>query len=98
MPDFAAAFPKVPLPDGSTVLLEPPDYEEVQIIGRGVISAASPDGRELTPIQRSLLDATVTAMTHHDIDFDAATPISPGRVRRGDGRGATTRSGSGWCT
>ena len=77
MPDFAAAFPKVPLPDGSYVYLQPPDYEEVQIIGRGVISAASPDGHDLTPIQRSLLAATVQAMTHHDIDFDAATPISP---------------------
>ncbi len=77
MPDFAAAFPKVPLPDESYVYLQPPDYEEVQIIGRGVISAASPDGHELTPIQRSLLAATVQAMTHHDIDFDAATPISP---------------------
>jgi hypothetical protein len=75
MPDFSAAFPQVPLPDGSTVLLEPPDYEEVQIIGRGVVSVAGTDGR-LTPIQRALLDAVVESMTNHTLDFEAITPIT----------------------
>jgi hypothetical protein len=76
MPDFSAAFPQVPLPDGSFVHLGPPDYDEVQVIGRGVVSVAAPDGRNLTPIQRSLLDATTKAMTHHEIDFDAIAPMS----------------------
>lgn len=65
----------VPLPEGDAVLLEPPDQDEVQILGRGVISVAAPDGR-LTPIQATLLQAITRAMTAHDVDIDALEPIS----------------------
>lgn len=65
----------VPLPDDASVWLEPPDHDEVQIIGRGVVSVAGVGGH-LTPIQHALLDAVVEAMTAHTIDHDALTPIT----------------------
>lgn len=73
--DVGPELSPVPLPDDKSVWLEPPDHDEVQIIGRGVISVASSGGR-LTPVQRALLEAVTESMTSHRIDFDAITPIT----------------------
>ena len=75
MTDASSPVLPVPLPEGDAVNLLPPDYEEVQIIGRGIVSVTGMDGR-LTPIQRALLDAIVESMTNHALDFDAITPIT----------------------
>jgi hypothetical protein len=57
----------VPLPDGDTVLLQPPDAAEVAIVARGVISAVAPP-TGLTGLQQTLLAAMFRSMTGFDVD------------------------------
>jgi hypothetical protein len=57
------------------VLLTPPDADEVALIGRGVVTAASgPTG--LTPLQDLLVRALFHSMTGHDIEPGNCPPIS----------------------
>jgi hypothetical protein len=57
----------VPLPDHDSVLLLPPDADEVACVARGVISAVAPQGG-LTGLQQTLLSAMFHSLTGHDID------------------------------
>lgn len=52
----------LPLPTASDTNLAPPDADEVAIISRAFVSAASPPGG-LSPTQRLLVEASVPAMT-----------------------------------
>ena len=54
----------VPPPTPETVNLQPPDADEVQVMVDGVASAVAVGGT-LAPIQRSLLDSLMPAMTGH---------------------------------
>ena len=54
----------VPPPTPETVNLQPPDAGEVQVMVDGVASAVAVGGT-LAPIQRSLLDSLMPAMTGH---------------------------------
>ncbi len=60
----------VPPPSPGSANLEPPDAAEVEILTRGIESAASPQGG-LTDMQRLLLGAISTAMTGHPAKPDA---------------------------
>jgi hypothetical protein len=62
----------VPPPSPGSANLAPPDAAEVEILSRGIESAASPPGG-LTDMQQLLLGAICTAMTGHP-----ATPDAPG--------------------
>lgn len=66
----------VPLPDHDTVLLAPPDADEVVHIARGFASAAAPEGG-LTRLQQVTLKALGEALTGHRIDLDELAPITP---------------------
>ena len=57
----------VPLPDDASVLLQPPDADEVARVARGVISAVAPEGG-LTGLQQTLVAAMFHSMTGHDVD------------------------------
>ena len=57
----------VPLPDDDTVLLLPPDADEVTCVARGVISAVAPRGG-LTGLQQTLLAAMFHSLTGFDVD------------------------------
>ncbi|MBS2534867.1 hypothetical protein KGQ20_19025 [Catenulispora sp. NF23] len=57
----------VPLPDDASVLLQPPDADEVACVARGVISAVAPEGG-LTGLQQTLVAAMFHSMTGHDVD------------------------------
>src|SRR5215218_5354308 len=65
----------VPLPDADTVLLAPPDADEVDTVSRGVASAAAPS-TGLTEFQRVLIEALFPAMTGHSVDVSSYTPIT----------------------
>ncbi|MGA8725754.1 MAG: hypothetical protein WB565_11980 [Acidimicrobiales bacterium] len=66
----------VPFPGPNEVLLTPPDAAEVQAIGCGVASVvAGPSG--LTPLQRTLIEAFLPAMTAHGVDVGAFWPETP---------------------
>ncbi len=65
----------VPLPDADTVLLRPPDAEEVAMVSRGVASGAAPSSG-LTELQRVLIEALFPAMTGHSVDVSSYTPIT----------------------
>ena len=64
-----------PLPVAGDELLQPPDADEVLLLGRGVLTAISPDGGR-TELQDLLAEAMFEAMTGHPIDL-AADPIGP---------------------
>ena len=64
-----------PLPRPSDTNLEPPDFDEVQIIGRGLASATS--GEEgLTELQESVLGAITKSMTGFEVDITNRDPIT----------------------
>jgi hypothetical protein len=66
----------VPFPSDADVDLVPPDAAQVQIIARGMASAAAPaDG--LTPLQRAVLEALIESMTEVPVDLSSFTPIGP---------------------
>jgi hypothetical protein len=62
--------------EGLALLTTPPDAAETTIIGRGVATAAAPDGG-LTPLQVALIEAIGDAMTGHHNDVAALAPITP---------------------
>lgn len=64
----------VPLPDTTTVNLEPPDHEEVLFISRGLSSAAATE-EGLTELQELVLAALTKAMTGFEIDFGSLESI-----------------------
>ncbi len=64
----------VAFPTATSVNLNPPDAEEARLLARGVMSAISPAGGP-TPLQRTLVAATVEAMTGHPMDAEPA-PIA----------------------
>ena len=64
-----------PPPAPGEELLQPPDADEVVVLGRGVLTAITPTtGR--TELQDLLAEAIFEAMTGHPIDFDAP-PMGP---------------------
>ncbi|HMF84014.1 MAG TPA: hypothetical protein VKI01_12130 [Acidimicrobiia bacterium] len=65
----------VPVPDTDTVVLTPPDADEVTAMARGFASAVAPAGG-LTDFQRTLIEATVHAMTGQRVDLRSYTPMS----------------------
>jgi hypothetical protein len=65
----------VPLPSETAVNLARPDRDEVQLIGRGLVSAVAPP-TGLTELQRTLLEAVATEMTGYSFDADPE-PIEP---------------------
>ncbi len=65
----------VPFPSETTVNLERPDRDEVQLLGRGLVSAAAPS-TGLTELQRTLFEAVATEMTGFGFDPDPE-PIEP---------------------
>lgn len=71
----------VPFPTDRTVNLEPPDAAEVQLLGRGVVSAITPPGG-LTELQHTLMDATFTAMTGHPV-VPPLEPLEPSGLAEG---------------
>jgi len=71
----------VPLPDADTVLLTPPDADEVDTVSRGVASAAAPSSG-LTELQRVLIEALFPAMTGYSVDVSSYTPISAAEFAR----------------
>ena len=64
-----------PLPDATTVDLEPPGPDEGALLSRGVTSAVAPP-TGLTDIQRLLTEAMFAAMTGYPATLDAP-PITP---------------------
>jgi hypothetical protein len=66
----------VALPDEHTVLLQPPDRAEVELLVRGFRSAAEPPGG-LTTQQELLLRAVTKSMTGHDVDPRDGADIGP---------------------
>lgn len=65
----------VPFPSEAEVLLEPPSADEVQLIGRGFISATSPDGGP-TRLQALVTSALVEALTGHQLTAAALEPVT----------------------
>jgi hypothetical protein len=65
----------VPLPGPDEVLLVPPDEAETTQTARGIATAAAPEGG-LTDVQRLLLEALFPAMTGHQVDLSAYTPVT----------------------
>jgi hypothetical protein len=65
----------VPLPGSDTVLLLPPDADEVATTARGVASAVLPAGG-LTEVQRVLIEALFPAMTGHTVDVSSFVPMT----------------------
>jgi hypothetical protein len=71
----------VPFPTDEDVNLDPPDAAEVQILGRGIVSAvAPPDG--LTELQDTLIEATFHAMTGY-APVAPLDPITPSELAEG---------------
>lgn len=66
----------VPLPAPDRVKLGPPGAEEVEHLGRGVVSAITPE-HGITELQRVLVAAMFESMTDHRIDPDGVEPIEP---------------------
>lgn len=64
-----------PLPPPDLARLTPPDAEEVELLGRGVLSAITPPGGR-SELQDLLTVAMFEAMTGHGIDLEAP-PIDP---------------------
>ncbi|MGH9050038.1 MAG: hypothetical protein ACRDY4_09945 [Acidimicrobiia bacterium] len=71
----------VPLPGPDTVLLRPPDADEVATTARGVASAVAPAGG-LTEVQRVLIEALFPAMTGHPVDVGAYVPMTAAEFAR----------------
>jgi hypothetical protein len=65
----------VPFPTDRAVNLDPPDAEEVQFLGRGIVTAITPPSG-LTELQDTLVEATVTAMTGHTL-VPPLRPVTP---------------------
>jgi hypothetical protein len=61
----------VALPTTADTNLAPPDADEVRKISHGIKAILTDPSRELTAVQRVLLDATFVSMTGHPADFDA---------------------------
>ena len=66
----------VPLPTGDQVLLVPPSADEVQVIARGMASAAAPP-EGLTTVQRAVLEALTESMTGVAVDLSAYDVLGP---------------------
>ena len=77
----------VPFPTDLDVNLDPPDAAEVQILGRGIVSAVTPPGG-LTELQDTLMEATFTAMTGYapvaPLDPITAAELAEGLRRRNE--------------
>ncbi len=66
----------VPLPDEHSVNLVPPDLDEIHLMIRGVATTgAAPGG--LTEVQRTVVNATVEAMSGHVVDVTGMDPLGP---------------------
>jgi len=66
----------VPLPSADDVDLVPPTADEVQVIARGMASAAAPP-EGLTTVQRAVLEALTESMTGVAVDLADFEPIGP---------------------
>jgi hypothetical protein len=66
----------VPLPSAADVNLVPPTADEVQVIARGMASAAAPT-EGLTTVQRAVLEALTESMTGVAVDLTDFEPIGP---------------------
>jgi hypothetical protein len=73
----AVPAPQHPLP--AAAKLTAPDAAEVAMLGRGILSAISVDGRP-TQTQSLLVAATLQAMTGHEFDTSNFEPIDAGRL------------------
>lgn len=71
----------VPFPSDDTVLLTPPDADEVAAVTRGVVSAVRTTGG-LTELQDVLIRAQFEAMTGHRVDPADAEPVTPEEFAR----------------
>jgi hypothetical protein len=68
----------VPLPTPETVNLQPPDAAEVQTMVDGVASAVvGAGGSSLAPVQRSLLESLMVAMTGHQARIPDRPSMTP---------------------
>ena len=67
----------VPLPSAGSVNLHPPDAEETQLLADGVACAVAGHDGPL-PVQRSLVEAMVSAMTGHPVSLEGRRPITAG--------------------
>jgi hypothetical protein len=65
----------VPLPGPDTILLTPPDADEVQVTAQGVAAAVAPPSG-LTDVQRVLIEALFPAMTTHPVDVSRFGPMT----------------------
>ena len=74
MPEHA--IEPVPLPSAADVDLVPPTADEVQVIARGMASAAAPP-EGLTTVQRAVLEALTESMTGVAVDLADFEPIGP---------------------
>jgi hypothetical protein len=72
----------VPFPTADTVNLEPPQFDEVQFIARGVLTAVAPS-EGLTRLQALCFRALSDAMTGTRLDLAAVTPIEPAAYAEG---------------
>jgi hypothetical protein len=69
----------VPLPGDAVVNLVPPDAEEAQTLAVGVACAVAGRGA-LLPVQRSLLEALVRAMTGHTVTVTDRRDMTVGQL------------------
>lgn len=66
----------VPFPSDNEVKLVPPDAEEVEWLGRGIVTAVTPPGG-LTALQDLLLRSVFESMTGFTIECAGVEPIGP---------------------
>jgi hypothetical protein len=69
----------IPFPSADVELREPPRREEVELIVRGIATAAAPPGTPdgLTAVQRAVLNALSDSMTGIAVDAATVEPLGP---------------------
>jgi len=72
----------VPLPTDAEVNRQPPDADEVHIIGRGLMGAVAPT-TGLTDLQKVLIKAITRSMTGVTVEPDELKPIGPEDLAEG---------------
>ena len=72
----------VPLPTDAEVNRQPPDADEVRIIGRGLMAAVAPT-TGLTDLQKVLIKAIAHSMTGVTVEPDELKPIGPDGLAEG---------------
>jgi hypothetical protein len=72
----------VPLPTDAEIKQQPPDADEVHIIGRGLKGAVAP-ATGLTDLQKVLIKAIAHSMTGVTVDLDQLDPIGPEELAEG---------------